>query len=91
MGIRRSGNYRYMGGEGSERADISGFMMRKMTNKVDRLHLIFNSNSITYAETYVVPTEWLNLSPSITLHNPLPIPNIHSIKIRYDGSTVCTL
>ena len=44
-----------------------------MTNKIDCWQIIFNSNSTTYVETYVIPKNWINFPPRITLHTPLTI------------------
>ena len=41
-------------------------------NRVDRWHLIFDSNSTTYVEKYVISTKWLKLAPWIKLYLSLP-------------------
>ena len=53
----------------SERAAITEFKREQweVSNKVDRCHLIFDSNSTTYVEKYVIPTKWLKLHPSVPL------------------------
>ena len=57
-------------------ADITGFMRKQweaISNKVNIWHLIFDSNSTTYVETYVIPKKQLNLAPCLTKHTLLPI------------------
>ena len=72
MGIGWSDDQKDMGGEGNQCTAIAGFMMRKMTNKLDHQYLIFDLNSTTYVETYAITTKRINLAPRITLHTPLP-------------------
>ena len=49
---------------GNMRAAIAGFVRKQLEeiiNKVNILHLIFDLNSTTYAETYVISTRWIKL------------------------------
>ena len=62
-------------GGGIIHAAITGFMIKQreaMSNKVNTLHLIFDSNSTTYVETYIIPTKFLKLAPRSNLNPSLP-------------------
>ena len=55
---------RYYRQRGERGAAIAGFVRKQLEeiiNKVNILHLIFDLNSTTYAETYVISTRWIKL------------------------------
>ena len=57
------------------RTPTTGFMRKQreaISIKINIWHLIFDSNSTTYIETYVIPTKWLKLAPQHKLHPSLP-------------------
>ena len=55
---------------GNNHGVIYGFMMRTMGNIIDRWHLIFDSNSTIYIETYIISTKLIKLYHCLTLHTP---------------------
>ena len=79
-----------MDGWGSKRAAIAGFIMRTMSNKVDRLHLIFNLNSTTYIDTYIIPTKWIKLPDHLILHTLITnkIPNTDTLPVSLQHTLV---
>ena len=61
---------------GGMHAAITGSMRKKresISNKVNIWHLIFDSNTTTCVETYVIPTKWLKFNPRLKFHPLLPI------------------
>ena len=62
-------------GGGSVRTEIDGFMRKQwesISNKVNIWHLIFDLNSITYVETYLILTKVLKLGHRLELCLLLP-------------------
>ena len=66
-------------------ASITGSIRNKweaISNKVNIWHLIFNSNSTSSVETYLIPTKWLILGPRLKLHPLLPSSKVIKCDIK---------